>query len=417
MKRSTRNLSLLLIITAAAAWFYQDTLVGFWHQTTGTSAAQAPTDGAVNKGGDARKGGKGGKGDKAEKGGRPGGGFGGPTAVGVVTVALADLPTTLEATGSIIALQSVPLRAQVNALIKSVAVKEGQSVRAGTLLFVLDDRSVEADLSKAQAQAARSKASLADLQRQLTRAQDLLKKNFVASSAVDTAASQVEAQKGQVTADEAAVKAQQIQRSLYQIRAPFSGRIGAIDVSAGALVASGANATPLTTLTQFNPIGVRFSLPESAISQVASAGINRPVTVTLGSNALGTDTKPHQGKLTLIDNAINPNTGMLTLKATLPNKDNALWPGQFVDVSLDIGTLAQVAVIPQAAVVIGEQGTSVFVVGAENKARVKRIQVRQALGERVAVSGLADGDQVVVDGRANVKPGGVLRVAGARSKE
>lgn len=250
MKRSTRNLSLLLIITAAAAWFYQDTLVGFWHQTRGTPAAQAPTDGAVNKGGDARKdgkGGKGGKGDKAEKGGRPGGRFGGPTAVGVVTVALADLPTTLEATGSIIALQSVPLRAQVNALIKRVAVKEGQNVRAGTLLFVLDDRSVQADLSKAQAQAARSKASLADLQRQLTRAQDLLKKNFVASSAVDTAASQVEAQKGQVTADEAAVKAQQIQRSLYQIRAPFSGRIGAIDVSAGALVASGANATPLTT--------------------------------------------------------------------------------------------------------------------------------------------------------------------------
>jgi hypothetical protein len=108
---------------------------------------------------------------------------------------------------------------------------------------------------------------------------------------------------------------------------------------------------------------------------------------------------------------------MLTLKATLPNKGNALWPGQFVNVSLDIGTLAQVAVIPQAAVVIGEQGTSVFVVGAENKAQVKRIQVRQALGERVAVSGLADGDQVVVDGRANVKPGGVLRVAGARSKE
>ncbi|MGB4408719.1 MAG: biotin/lipoyl-binding protein, partial [Burkholderiaceae bacterium] len=200
MKRSTRNLSLLLIITAAAAWFYQDTLVGFWHQTTGTSAARAPTDGAVNKGGDARKDGKGGKGDKAETGGRPGGRFGGPTAVGVVTVALADLPTTLEATGSIIALQSVPLRAQVNALIKRVAVKEGQNVRAGTLLFVLDDRSVQADLSKAQAQAARSKASLADLQRQLTRAQDLLKKNFVAASAVDTAASQVEAQKGQVTA-------------------------------------------------------------------------------------------------------------------------------------------------------------------------------------------------------------------------
>jgi multidrug efflux system membrane fusion protein len=295
-------------------------------------------------------------------------------------------------------------------------VREGQSVKAGDILFELDDRNVQADLSKAEAQAQRSKATLADLERQYARAQDLFKKNFVASSAVDTAATQVQAQKGQVQADEAAVKAQQIQRSLYVIRAPFSGRIGAIDVSTGTLVASGGSATALTTLTQFDPIGVRFAVPESDIQQVTAGGTGRPVSVSLGSNAITTDTKPHIGKLTLIDNAINPSTGMLTLKASLPNKDNTLWPGQFVNVSLDVGTLSQVAVIPQTAIVLGERGATVYMVGDEDKAKVKPVKVLHPMGDKVAVSGLSAGDRIVVEGRDNVKPGAALRLPGAGGK-
>ena len=422
MKRSTGFGIIVLAAAAVAYWQYPEQVKAYipgLKPNVDATPSGAPGGGKPGEtGGQARPSakGSGAPGGGAGGGGGRRGGFGGPVAVGIATIALVDIPMQLESTGNVIAQQSVPVRAQVNALIRRVAVKEGQTVRAGDVLFELDDRSVQADLSKAEAQAQRSMATLADLERQLARAKDLFKKNFIASSAVDTAATQVEAQRGQVQADEAAIKAQQIQRSLYVIRAPFSGRIGSIDVSNGTLVSSGAAGAPLTTLTQFDPIGVRFSLPESEVQRVTAAGVGRGVVVTLGNNALTTDTKKHRGKLTLIDNTINPSTGMLTLKASLPNKDNSLWPGQFVNVTVDVGTLKQAAVIPQAAIVIGERGTVVYTVVEEDKAKVKPIKVLHPMGDKVAVSGLAAGDRIVVEGRDNVKPGAALRLPGAGGK-
>jgi multidrug efflux system membrane fusion protein len=424
MKRSTGFGIIVLAGAAVAFWQYPEQVKAYIPglkasssetpsgASTGERAGETGSKAGAGAKGPGAPGGAGGAGG----GGGKRGGFGGPVAVGIATIDLVDIPMQLESTGNVIAQQSVPIRAQVNALIQRVAVKEGQTVRAGDVLFELDDRSVQADLTKAEAQAQRSKATLADLERQLARAKDLFKKNFIASSAVDTAATQVDAQRGQVQADEAAIKAQQIQRSLYVIRAPFSGRIGSIDVSNGTLVSSGTAGTPLTTLTQFDPIGVRFSLPESEVQRITAAGIGRGVVVTLGNNALTTDTKKHPGKLTLIDNTINPSTGMLTLKASLPNKDNSLWPGQFVNVTVDVGTLKQAAVIPQAAVVIGERGTIVYTVGEEDKAKVKPIKVLHPMGDKVAVSGLVAGDRIVVEGRDNVKPGAALRLPGAGGK-
>ena len=337
------------------------------------------------------------------------GGFGGPTPVSVQEVVLGDVPMALNASGSVVAQQSVVLRAQVGATIKRIVAQEGSNVAAGALMFELDARGVQADLAKTQAQLAKSQATLADLQRQLLRAKELKDQAFVSGSAVDSAQSQVGAQLAQVAADQAAVRAQQVQLSLYQVRAPFAGRVGAIDVSAGALVSAGASATPLATLTQFDPIAVKFSLPESALSAVASAGTGRAVSVRLASSNPAIDSKSHQGQLTLIDNLINPATGMLTLKATLANDGNALWPGQFVDVSLDVATLKNVAKVAQGAVLIADQGASVFVMNSEGKAQVKPVKVLHTMDDMAVVSGLANGDQVVVDGRQNVKPGGMLR--------
>lgn len=347
-------------------------------------------------------------GEQAKAGGKKGG-FGGPVSVNVEDVVLADLPITLQASGSIVALQSVVLRPQVSAVIQRVVVKEGSNVAAGALLFELDTRSVQADLAKAMAQLAKSQATLADLQRQLERAKDLKSKSFVSASAVDSAQSQVSAQQAQISADQAGVRAQQVQLSLYQVRAPFAGRIGAIDVSPGALVSAGSSATPLGTLTQFDPISVKFSLPESALSAVVGAGTGQAVGVRLASNNPGVDTSEHLGKLTLIDNLINPATGMLTLKATLANKEQKLWPGQFVDINLRVATLEAVATVAQSAIVLSETGASVFVMDAKSRALVKPIKVLHAMGDLAAVSGLAAGDMVVTDGRQNVKPGGMLR--------
>ncbi|UFS57144.1 efflux RND transporter periplasmic adaptor subunit [Comamonadaceae bacterium M7527] len=336
-------------------------------------------------------------------------GFGGPTAVSLQEVVIGDVPMSLQAPGSVVAQQSVVLRSQVGATIKRVVAKEGSRVAAGELLFELDARGVQAELAKAQAQLAKSQATLADLQNQLLRAKALKDQAFVSGSAVDSAQSQVGAQMAQVAADQASVRAQQVQLSLYQVRAPFAGRVGAIDVSAGTLVSAGASATPLATLTQFNPIGVKFSLPESALSAVANAGTGREVSVRLASSNPSMDTTSHMGQLTLIDNLVNPATGMLTLKATLANDDNALWPGQFVDVSLSVATLNNVAKIAQGAVAISDQGASVFVMGDNGKAQVKPIRILHTMDDMAVVSGLSSGDKVVVDGRQNVKPGGLLR--------
>lgn len=337
------------------------------------------------------------------------GGFGGPTPVSVQDVVLGDVPMDLQASGTVVAQQSVVLRPQVGATIKNIAVKEGSNVATGQLLFELDARGVQAEVAKAQAQLAKSQATLAELQRQLLRAKELKNQAFVSSSAVDSAQSQVGAQLAQVAADQAALRAQQIQLSLYQVRAPFAGRVGVIDVSAGALVSAGASATALATLTQFNPIAVKFSLPESTLSAVASAGTGREVSVRLASSNPSIDTTSHTGKLSLIDNLVNPATGMLTLKASLSNDNNALWPGQFVDVRLNVTTLSNVANIPQGAVIVSDKGASVFVMGADGKAQTKVVKVLHTIDDMAVVDGLASGDQVVVDGRQNVKPGGMLR--------
>lgn len=345
------------------------------------------------------------------------GGFGGPTAVSLQEVVVGNVPMALQASGSVVAQQSVVLRAQVGATIKRVVAKEGSNVAAGELMFELDARGVQADLAKAQAQLAKSQATLSDLQRQLARAKELKDQAFVSGSAVDSAQSQVGAQIAQVAADQAAVRAQQVQLSLYQVRAPFAGRVGAIDVSAGTLVSSGASATPLATLTQFNPIGVKFSLPESALSAVASAGTGREVSVRLASSNPSIDNTSHTGQLTLIDNLVNPATGMLTLKATLANDNNALWPGQFVDVNLSVATLNNVAKVAQGAVTISDQGASVFVMADDGKAQIKPVKVLHTMDDMAVVSGLASGDKVVVDGRQNVKPGGMLRDVNAPQRK
>jgi RND family efflux transporter MFP subunit len=165
----------------------------------------------------------------------------------------------------------------------------------------------------------------------------------------------------------------------------------------------------LATLTQFDPIAVQFSLPESALSAVVAAGTGRPVSVRLASSNPGVDNTVHMGQLSLIDNLVNPATGMLTLKASLPNTKQTLWPGQFVDINLNVATLPNVATIAQSALVLSDTSSTVFVMDDAGKAQVKPVRVLHTMGETVAVSGLTAGDKVVVEGRQNVKPGAMLR--------
>jgi RND family efflux transporter MFP subunit len=325
-----------------------------------------------------------------------------PASVSVVEVRLQDLARSLQATGHAVPLQSVHVRAQVSALVQGVHVKEGQHVQVGDLLFTLDSRTARADAVKAKATLARSQANLLELQRQLKRSQALQAQNFVSSSATDTLAAQVQAQQAQVDADAAALRAQELRVSLYRITAPIAGRVGSVDVFPGSLVGNDA----LLTITQMKPMGVQFALPQAEVGAVQRAGVGAPITVQM-STGLPT---VMPGRLRFIDSQVNPSTSMLTLKAEVDNADQALWPGTSVNVKLDTQALKQVAVLPQAAVMLREGRTTVWLVGEDNKAAPRPVEVLEAMGERVAVRGVQAGDRVVVDGRQFVRPGAAVRV-------
>ena len=379
--------------------------------TSGVMAQQAKPDGKpvakINAESGAHR-------EAQANGGNPGGKAGGakgapPTAVSVFKVQLTDVAQNLSAAGYTAPVRTVGVRSQVTALMARVHVSEGQMVKKGQLMFELDSRGERANLSKAQANLARSQANLQELERQLARSQALQDKNFVSSSATDNAKALVAAQKAQVKADEATVQAQQLQVSLYSITAPITGRIGRVDVVPGSLVASGAAAAPLLTITQMDPMGVEFSLPQANVPAIRAAGVGAAVRVT-PNNANGGGTSV--GSLSFMDSSINANTGMLALRAQVPNPKQTLWPGTAVQIQLQAKTLEQVAVVPQAAVMLKDDKRFVYVVGENLKVKPKGVRILAVMGERVAVKGLEPGQTIVVDGRQNVRPGATVRVTG-----
>ena len=210
------------------------------------------------------------------KGGGRGQGEQPPTVVNVVAPSRQDVPVTLQANGTVTPINSVDLRPQTTSTIRKVHIKEGQFVKAGELMFSLDDRDEQANVSQAQAQIARDRATLADLERQYKRNQELVAQKFLAQSAIDTLRSQVEAQRALIAANQAALQGERVAASYGSIRAPLSGRVGAIAVYPGSLVQP---TTSLTTVTQLDPVNVSFTLPESALSDLLAAQRAGGVTV------------------------------------------------------------------------------------------------------------------------------------------
>ncbi len=335
--------------------------------------------------------------------GRASGAGGGPVSVTTVPVQVRDLDVVLDATGTVSALNSVDIRPQVASTITRVHIREGQFVTAGQLLFTLDARSDEVAVTKARAQLAKDQASLADAERQLARSRDLFAQNFISQGAVDTNQTLVESQKAVVAADQAAIAAAQVGLSYSRITAPAAGRAGAINVFAGSLVQpSGA---PLVTITQLDPIAVTFSLPQRNVGDALATlrGGGGKVVAVL-PEAGGTVV----GKLGFVDNAVDPASGTIRVKAEFANKSEKLWPGAFVAVQLAVRTLPAATIVPQAAVIQGPRGKFVYVVDAERKASPKPVEIVYATGESAAVTGVRPGDRVVLEGRQNLRPGATV---------
>lgn len=325
-----------------------------------------------------------------------------PVSVTTVKSELRDMAVVLKATGTVMPLTSVDVKAQASTLVKTVHIKEGQFVKAGDLMFTLDARSDEANVAKARAQLAKDQATLVDAQRQFKRSQQLFSQNFISQGAVDTTQAVVEAATATVAADQAAIDAARVALSYAQVRAPHSGRAGAISVSSGSAVQS--NASTLVTITQLDPIAVGFSLPQrnlvDAIAALKDGGAS--VTATLADNG-----GSFKGKLKFVDNTVDAASGAVKAKAVFANKEERLWPGAFVEISQTVSTLKEAVIVPQAAIIQGARGTIVYVV-EDGKAVMRPIKQLMGQNGEAAVTGLQAGETVVLDGKQNVRPGSVV---------
>jgi RND family efflux transporter MFP subunit len=333
----------------------------------------------------------------------------GRNPVQVVRTAVAEkksIPVTVLANGYVSALNSVDVRPQVQNVVREIHVREGQDVRAGQLLFTLDERADVSNLDKAKAQVARDRADLADAELALKRNQELLSKGFVSQSVVDSARNKVDSLRGALEADLANVKAGAVALGYNRITAGISGRLGVINAHVGTLAQPTA---PLVTIAQIDPIAVTFSVPEKELAPVAASFQkgNAPVVAELPGG------KEVEGKLIFIDNAVDQQTGTIRMKAQFANPDRALWPGAFVNIHLVSRTLPNAIVVPAQAIVTGPTDQFIYVVQPDSTVKMQKVAVDTVADGIAAVSGIAPGARVVVEGTQNLKPGGKVKEADA----
>jgi len=328
-----------------------------------------------------------------------------PAVVNVVAPQRQDVAVVQQANGTVTPIRTVDLHPQTTATIRQVHIKEGQFVKQGELMFSLDDRADRANLDKAQAQVERDRASLADLERQFKRSQDLFAQHFIAQSAVDTLRAQVDQARATLQADVAAARASSVTTSYTAIRAPMSGRVGGINVYPGSLVQP---TTSLTTITQLDPITVAFTLPESSLPSLLAAQKRGKVEVVV---LPGADLAPVKGTLSFVDNTVDPQAGTIKVKAEFDNRETTLWPGQYVNTKVIVQTLKDAVVIPQNAIITNAQGTFVYVLEKDHSARLVPVHRVYGAGVDAAVGGLAGSEQVITDGKQNVRPGAKVRLA------
>jgi membrane fusion protein, multidrug efflux system len=322
-----------------------------------------------------------------------------------VTVGIAvkkDVPVVLKSIGTVEPYNTVAVRARVAGEITKIAFKEGQDVSQGDLLFTIDPRPYEATLKGALADLDRDKARLKSAKEDVRRNAELIKKDYVTSQTYDQIVANADALKATVAADQAAVQSARVNLDYCTVRAPISGRTGNLLVKLGNVIK--ADEQPVITINQIMPIYVSFSVPEEYLGDIrryASDG-------TLGVEAaFPNQTESNfKGELSFINNTVDGSTGTILLKAAFSNPDKALWPGQFVNVTLRIATSQSAVVVPSQAVQRGQQGDYVFVVKPDMTVDTRVVQLGQGIdGETVVRKGLDEGERVVTDGQLRLFPG------------
>ena len=328
-----------------------------------------------------------------------------PPAVPVAAAAVEkmDVPLEVTAVGHVDAYSNVAVRTRVGGEVTKVAFREGQDVKAGDLLFELDRRPYQASLAEAEANLERDRARAREADENLKRYAELVKKDYVTREQFSQATANADALRATVKGDEAALETARLNLSYCTIAAPISGRTGGLLVHPGNLVKANDDRA-LVLINQVEPIYVTFAVPEAALEDVKKRAAAGGLKVSALPNSPGA--VPSEGVLSFIDNAVDPTTGTINLKATFPNYERALWPGQFTNVSLVLATDAGATVAPNTAVQPGQAGSLVYVIKADETVEVRPVTVRRVFKQwSVIEKGLAPGEKVVTDGQLRLAPG------------
>lgn len=332
-------------------------------------------------------------------------------AISVVTakVHARDVPVYLSALGSVTPTETVTVRTQINGQLLKVLFKEGQTVKQGEVLALIDERPYLAQLTQFEGQLARDKALLANAKMDLERYQKLLSEDSIAKQVVDTQQSLVNQYEGAVLSDEGQVQSARVNLAYTKLISPINGRVGLRLVDPGNYVQT-SDANGLLVINTIHPITVVFSLPEDNVPQVQKK-VKTLKTLTVDAFDRTGKTKLATGKLLTLDNQIDPTTGTVKLKATFDNKDDALFPNQFVNIRLQIDELKNAMVIPTAAVQLGVTGSFVYRLNDDQTASIVPITTGVSyLDETVVQSGLSLNEKVIVEGTDKLTEGTKVQV-------
>jgi multidrug efflux system membrane fusion protein len=368
---------------------------GYWYwdrQASGATAAEAQPKGP-------------GKGTGKAKGER------GAITVKAVQAVVKPMPVLIEAVGTVEAEHSVQVRAQVGGVLQSVHFKEGDRVKAGQVLFQIDPRTFQAQYSQSLAQLARDKAQLENARAQQERLEPLLKREYITRQEYDVAVTSAKSLEATVQADQAVAEAARLQLEFARIRAPISGRTGTLAITPGNLVVAAASGTPLVTINSMDPILVSFSIPERQLEDIRRFQNDRQMRIEILADRNAPPVA--EGKLVFVDNTVTPQTGTVLLKTRVPNANEVIWPGQFVNVRVVLTIEPEAIVAPEAAVQPGQDGSFVYLIDENDRVRVQPVKIsRQLGGEVVIASGLKGGDRIITEIPQALEAGAAVRIAG-----
>jgi multidrug efflux system membrane fusion protein len=333
-----------------------------------------------------------------------------PVTVG--TIGRQDVPNWQRGLGTVQAYYSVQLRPRVDGTLFSVPVQEGQDVKAGDLLAMIDPRPYQAILDAAIAKRQQDQAQLSNAQTDLARYSSLMRQDFASRQQVDTQSAMVKQFTATIAGDDAQVEAAQLNLDFCRIVAPFNGRVGLRNVDPGNFVRS-SESTAILSVVQIQPIAVTFTLPQDSLPLVSKAMREGPLPVSVYA---GDDkTELDRGTLVTIDNSVDTTTGTIRLKATFPNPGHTLWPGQFVNARLLLATDRNVVAAPAAAVQHGPNGLYVYKIEPGDTVKLQPIKVSRQEGDiYVVAEGLDAGAVVVTGGQSRLQNGAHVAISGPK---